>query len=1048
MRGETIMWKKTQMLMAVALLGSLLPLPLTAQKKEPLKLPQLNTPSKRFYMVYPAEDTPVIDGFIEKDFWGKLPRAKYFTNNTKENESATRQTAFRIAYDKKYLYIGATMFEPFPEQLKDGKDGKGQDSLSFIFSTKFDKDGNYQDTPYIILRFNYGGTFTAVRNALPAKKLVSIPITKDWQYAYSKDDMRWFVEARIPFASLGFSPEDEYIYFNAKRELTTVKAKEKECMWSEKLNDKLGVHSLAYLTFEKKRGNMYYDTVRLNASPRFRLHKVVLHPIGNKKGDYMTNFMQFGKDKNWKDVKAAADKIGKFLQTNEKKGILALIVDELDEYHMEYIRAIAKVYKPTPPRQLNIPVKNAVITSVSLNGEKVPCKNGKYMLPMESGISTLEITAEAKGTAPALRIALAGSPETAETVFAFNTKGVKVPLTKADGYIWAGKEKKLTFRQKLVWHKEYCNHPYTFIGPNVKKWGVSPGETMNFIHKVFDVNRSGKKADYTLIVEFPEGFKRINDHRGISIFSHYPTKNVKEEKIKYKGENYLRYTYKWTLPAKLDRNLDFYTHFLSVKHETYKFKKNNPPVIRFRRIIDGNTTDIVNEIPLHELPPIRGGKMKKIVFPQYHNYSGGYVSYEQWEEMVKNSVAAGLDSFMLITGYPNIHNPGVVNVNKIKNRYAKRNLSWMHWNLPLWGSGQLKTATRLLVEKTPDLHSEFFYKEDKGVLSELNIDFCITKAVEKYRKEFMEALIKDYKWTIAWNGTKNIFINDERGPRRADKTWKNISCFCQHCKDAFFRYAKIKPYPISNEEFVKKYELQWEKFWKYYHKNKLLSMVHEAVRKAGGILSYYHTSSDSESVAFAKDLYDNLFVTIPGCAIYTGSNYQPKVDFGLAAVRKHTGRKNLYGQFRTYVADESYSSDDVYYHPEETKHQLLRIAASLHGGAICECASFFSAGSFYYAGEATRIIAEYEDIFFNGTRNDDLAGGTFQYPDKLVLTKGKERLVLLFNEDDAPRKGELLNLKLEKGQKAKIVGTNKWINDPSKMPVTIPAKEVVVIYIK
>ena len=225
-------------------------------------------------------------------------------------------------------------------------------------------------------------------------------------------------------------------------------------------------------------------------------------------------------------------------------------------------------------------------------------------------------------------------------------------------------------------------------------------------------------------------------------------------------------------------------------------------------------------------------------------------------------------------------------------------------------------------------------------------------------------------------------------------------------------------------------------------------MVHEAVRKAGGILSYYHTSSDSESVAFAKDLYDNLFVTIPGCAIYTGSNYQPKVDFGLAAVRKHTGRKNLYGQFRTYVADESYSSDDVYYHPEETKHQLLRIAASLHGGAICECASFFSAGSFYYAGEATRIIAEYEDIFFNGTRNDDLAGGTFQYPDKLVLTKGKERLVLLFNEDDAPRKGELLNLKLEKGQKAKIVGTNKWINDPSKMPVTIPAKEVVVIYIK
>ena len=1041
------MYKRIQSLKKFAALTLLLSATgIMAQAKDPAQ----NKLRDRVYTAYPVSSAPVIDGKLEKNFWDKLPAGKYFTVNDLNTDSVTRQTTFRIGYDAKNLYLGAKMYEPFAASLPEVKNIEGNrfPRINFLFSKTYKRDGRYDDSPYVFLLYNFGGEHRVFRNLVSERAMIPIKVTKDWKMAYSHDSTHWYMEAQIPFTSLGFSPKDGRVFFNVRRDAALTPAGEKESMWSQRITPGLGAHSFGTLIFGKKAGNVKQDTFRLNNYPSKMYHENILQPIGRKEGEYQKAYSMYGKDKNWKFAEKAAEKIKNFFEKNKKDFDRVVNADEADEYYMEFLQAIDKINQAVVPRSLEIPVKNAVITSVSLNGKNIPNKNGKYLLPMKSGISTLEITAEAKGTAPALRIALAGSPETAETVFAFNDKNVNVPLTKADGYIWGGKEKKLTFRQKLVWHKEYCNHPYTFIGPNVKKWGVSPGETMNFIHKVFDVNRSGKKADYTLIVEFPEGFKRINDHHGISIFSHYPTKNVKEEKIKYKGENYLRYTYKWTLPAKLDRNLDFYTHFLSVKHETYKFKKNNPPVIRFRRIIDGNTTDIVNEIPLHELPPIRGGKMKKIVFPQYHNYSGGYVSYEQWEEMVKNSVAAGLDSFMLITGYPNIHNPGVVNVNKIKNRYAKRNLSWMHWNLPLWGSGQLKTATRLLVEKTPDLHSEFFYKEDKGVLSELNIDFCITKAVEKYRKEFMEALIKDYKWTIAWNGTKNIFINDERAPRRADKTWKNISCFCQHCKDAFFRYAKIKPYPISNEEFVKKYELQWEKFWKYYHKNKLLSMVHEAVRKAGGILSYYHTSEDLESVRFAKGKYDRLFVTIPGCAIYTGTKYHPTMDYYANQARRLTGQKHLYGQFRTYVASMIYSSDGVYYYPEETKHQLLRIAASLQGGAICECASFFSAGSLYYAGEATRIIAEYEDLFFNGTRNDDLAAGSFRYPDKLVLTKGKERLVLLFNEDDIPRKGELLNLKLEKGQKAKIVGTDKWINDPAKMPITIPAKDVVVIHIK
>ena len=1032
------------------LLALLAGVPLMAQKKPALKLPQLNVPNHRFYFSYPVQQPPVIDGKLEKEFWSKLPRAKYFTVNDYKNSSATRQTVFQIGYDDTYLYLGAIMFEPFPARIKDGKDVPEQerDCLSFIFSKTYDKKGNPADQPYIMIHYYAGGTSAAVRNALPEKKIVPVAITKDWQYAYSKDSMHWYVEARIPLADLGFSPKDEYVFINASRYLTTGPKGEKESMWSEKLNSRLGIHSLAYFLFMEKRGNTSYDTLRINASPRYKHHKYVMEPIGRRQGIYLTAFQQFGKDPNWKNVDIAADKIKNFFDKNNKRGINALIVDEGDEYYMEYLRAFDTVYKPTPPRALQLPAKDCVIKSVKLNEELIPCKNGSWLLPMESGISKLEITAEAAGANPGLRIALAGSPETAEHVFAFNEKGAKVSLANTNGKLWSGKEKTLTFRQNLVWHREYCNHRYAFIHPNVQKWGVSPGETTHFIHRLFNVNETKKKADYTLIMEIPEGFQRINDSMGYSVFHHYPTKDIKEEKVTINGEKYLRYTYKWTLPAKLERNLPFYTHYISIKHDSYKFAKGKNPVIRFRRIIDGNTVDIVNTVPLYELPPINGGKMKHFCFPQYHNFMGGFVSDEQWEAMLSNCANAGMGSFYLAIGTPNPDNPRILKINKLKNKYGNKNFVWMHWNLPLWGSGQLKTATRRLVDKTSDLHAVFFHKNDRGPLAHMNIMYCLTKAVGKYREPFFNALVEDYKWAMAKTGTKNIFINDENKPHMSDKKWKNSYCFCNDCKQEFLKFIKVAPYDITNQEIADKYEKQWGDFWRYMHKFKLLTMVRDAIKKAGGTFAYYHTSTDRSALKYAKGLYDTQFVTIPGCNIYTGSNYQPTVDRDLKAVRDITGERNLIGQYRTYVPDTFYSSDGVYYHPEEMKHQLLRLAASLQCGAISECGVYFSAGSLYYAGEATRIIAEYEDIFYNGTRNDALAGGTFQYPDKLVLTKGKERLVLLFNEKETPVKGELLNLNLAKGQKAKIVGQKKWIADPAKMQLTIPAKEVIVIYIK
>ena len=98
----------------------------------------------RTYMAYPVKTAPVIDGKLEKEFWSKLPRAKYFTINDYKNSSATRQTVFQIGYDETHLYLGAIMFEPFPDCIKDGKDvpENERDRISFIFSKTYDRNGN------------------------------------------------------------------------------------------------------------------------------------------------------------------------------------------------------------------------------------------------------------------------------------------------------------------------------------------------------------------------------------------------------------------------------------------------------------------------------------------------------------------------------------------------------------------------------------------------------------------------------------------------------------------------------------------------------------------------------------------------------------------------------------------------------------------------------------------------------------------------------------------------------------------------------------------
>ncbi|MBO5681110.1 MAG: hypothetical protein J6T08_05285, partial [Lentisphaeria bacterium] len=499
-----------------------------------------------------------------------------------------------------------------------------------------------------------------------------------------------------------------------------------------------------------------------------------------------------------------------------------------------------------------------------------------------------------------------------------------------------------------------------------------------------------------------------------------------------------------------------YVQYISFRHDGYKFSKNETVDFRFRRIVDGNTTDMVNTIKVQELPPINGAISKKITFPQYHPFMNSPVSLEQYQAVVDDGLKAGLNSYIMVPVYPmNQSNPaGEAMRNAYRNavnRKGMENYAWVLFNSPLVGAGKA-TNLAALIDKYPDL--EAVYYNNTGCQNPRWMrQYCFSKALGKYRKEFREALKKDYEYMITKGNVKSkkFFLNDESYPYGFHKDWKHCFCFCKDCKAGFGAMSGIPgAEKLDDVTIVTKYPAQWNKWWKFKQKNQILGMTHEIIKELGGTLWYYHNTHDHEAYKHSRGKYDLVSIPVPG-QIYPGSPVQGTMDAAKQIGEKITGVHNSFGQIHTYFPGEAanptvfYSSDSNFYHPKEQKLVLVRMAATTHKGAIIESAAYCSAGTFYYMGEAMRLIAAFEDLFYDGVRDDKLASSSvFKYPNMLVLKKGDERLVLIFNEDHVkPLRGILKNLTLKPGQKAVVWESGKPYGKADSMQITVKPQDVV-----
>jgi len=180
------------------------------------------------------------------------------------------------------------------------------------------------------------------------------------------------------------------------------------------------------------------------------------------------------------------------------------------------------------------------------------------------------------------------------------------------------------------------------------------------------------------------------------------------------------------------------------------------------------------------------------------------------------------------------------------------------------------------------------------------------------------------------------------------------------------------------------------------------------------------------------------------------------LDGYAAELKEQAGYARAVGQRFVFFRDNTPQgwqttvlSDDGFVHPQSWKSQVLRVVATLHGGVDLQCSDEFAAGMRYYLGEATRLISDFEPLFWEGERADDLAASDqIAYPDLLVLRRGEERLVLLFNEAEQPLRVVLENRELGAGQTATLYGTPGKAADARRMEVTVPAEDVVAAHIQ
>ena len=166
----------------------------------------LETTKKSYYTTHLQSAIPMLDGILDDPCWDLVEWSSGFTQRSPiDNGAPTSETAFKILYDDKNLYIGFKCFDPSPDSIvsrMSRRDGFEGDWVEINIDSYNDKRTAFSFTCSVSgvkgdeFISNNGNNWDSSWNPI-------------WYLKTNVDEEGWTAEVRIPLSQLRFSNKQE-----------------------------------------------------------------------------------------------------------------------------------------------------------------------------------------------------------------------------------------------------------------------------------------------------------------------------------------------------------------------------------------------------------------------------------------------------------------------------------------------------------------------------------------------------------------------------------------------------------------------------------------------------------------------------------------------------------------------------------------------------------------------------------------------------------------------------------------------------------------------
>jgi hypothetical protein len=744
-----------------------------------------------------------------------------------------------------------------------------------------------------------------------------------------------------------------------------------------------------------------------------------------------------------------------------------------------------------PERVLRLRLDSRQVRAVEVfaNGKPVPLNRGIGEVTIREGLLTLAIRARPSGVNAGLRFTLQGHPETdgrwrsAATAgegwqtAEFEDAGWPVVAREPDGFMWPADWKgfsrtgpnEVCFRQVLLWNETHCG-PNRCIMPLAREWGFSRGGFENLTLALYSPLPS-RLSDYEFVLDAPRGFTvfgKTGDFYTRYVLNQKPDRVV-EEPHPREGQDLTRYRFAHPPHHVVgdDATHGVFTQYSVIPIRLEEVFPAETTVLRYHRRARGNFTELEQTIPVRVLPPINGRQPKRFMISAYVGMPLGFsaLAPDHLAALVKQASAAGWTHCSV-----SVASPGSGTWGKEWLAYQKsylalcrehgiQGLLWPWHSFPITGSLLEPTEPKTLldwVEATPGARARYFKGTPAWDREGANF-FCPSYVTAEGAERFRGIVAEVWGgMSTQMGGTDIIWTDDERLIFTANG--EGSYCFCDRCKAGFREFAKLPAdADLSDDALFTTHNKQWRLFWAELWFGRVHGQLKKVANSLGKRYMVYTWNGSNDLWRALRGNCDIAFPGMPGSNVTT-SRHQKPMDDSMAFYRKEVGVARVQGQTFAVLnaghqknawAMQQVVSRDGFVDAKSWKSQVLRLAATLQGGVdLGETVIDYRAGSHYWIGEATRVIAAFEHLFVDGERNDKLAASAqIAYPNLLVLTKERERVVLLFNEGESDLKVTLENKNLVAGQQAQVFERGDWV-DARNLEVSIPPRDVVVIHVR